>query len=352
MGNDDTRVLDVRDTGFAGGARGDGTTDDTRAIQAALDAAGAAGGGTVVLPPGTYLTGAPDGTGTRVPLQVRSGVRVVIQAGATVRAQVGEWRSHGIFESAGEHDVVVEGAGTIDGQRGAKNNENGQIFGIYLRSVQRFAVRGLRIINMPANTGANPGGLGGDAVVLAYAGTNPMVPCRDGVVEGLHVENVQRSGISPICAERVTIRDNIICNIDGKNPGSGMDLEPDVAGAIIRDITIQGNHVENCQQGIVVNGNGPCDVTVSGNTIRSTRNDAIYVRAPGVTVAGNTVNDWGAGGSGSTTAAWASPSPATRCRGATPTRCSARRSPSRTRPTFPSWATPSARRSWGGSRST
>lgn len=36
------------------GARGDGVTDDTAAIQAAIEAAGAAGGGRVVLPRGTY----------------------------------------------------------------------------------------------------------------------------------------------------------------------------------------------------------------------------------------------------------------------------------------------------------
>ena len=36
------------------GARGDGTTDDTASIQAALDAARTAGGGTVFMPPGTY----------------------------------------------------------------------------------------------------------------------------------------------------------------------------------------------------------------------------------------------------------------------------------------------------------
>jgi hypothetical protein len=44
-------VLDVR----AFGAKGDGVTDDTAAIQSALDAANDAGGGVVYLPPGTYM---------------------------------------------------------------------------------------------------------------------------------------------------------------------------------------------------------------------------------------------------------------------------------------------------------
>ncbi|HEX2081343.1 MAG TPA: right-handed parallel beta-helix repeat-containing protein [Longimicrobium sp.] len=285
-----TLVFDVRHTDFAGGAKGDGTTDDTSAIQAAIDAASGAGGGTVVIVDGTYLTGNPNNTTTRVPIQVKSGVRVVIMPGATVRAQTGNWLSRGVFEAVEQQDVVIEGTGTLDGQRA--NNAGGRIFGVLLKSVQRFAVRGLRIVNMPANTGQNAGGLGGDAVVLAYASQSPAVPCRDGVVEGLYIDNVERSGISPICAERVTIRDNTIRNIDGTNPGSAIDLEPDVAGMTIRDITIQANHVESCEWGIIVNGKGPRDVTVSGNTLRGMRNSAIHVRATDVTVSGNTVHDW------------------------------------------------------------
>jgi parallel beta-helix repeat protein len=38
------------------GTIGDGVSDDTAAIQAAIDATNAAGGGTVLFPPGTYLT--------------------------------------------------------------------------------------------------------------------------------------------------------------------------------------------------------------------------------------------------------------------------------------------------------
>ena len=39
------------------GATGDGQTKDTVALQQALDACAAAGGGTVVVPPGVYRTG-------------------------------------------------------------------------------------------------------------------------------------------------------------------------------------------------------------------------------------------------------------------------------------------------------
>ena len=46
-------VFDVR----AFGARGDGRTKDTAAIQRAVDAAHEAGGGTVEVPAGTYLSG-------------------------------------------------------------------------------------------------------------------------------------------------------------------------------------------------------------------------------------------------------------------------------------------------------
>jgi Pectate lyase superfamily protein len=47
-------AFNVKNTAYAGGAKGDNSTDDTAAIQAALNAANSAGGGRVYLPAGTY----------------------------------------------------------------------------------------------------------------------------------------------------------------------------------------------------------------------------------------------------------------------------------------------------------
>ena len=57
------------------GAKGDGATLDTRAIQAAIDAAAKAGGGTVTLPPGTYLSGS---------IFVKSNTTLDLEKGATL----------------------------------------------------------------------------------------------------------------------------------------------------------------------------------------------------------------------------------------------------------------------------
>jgi polygalacturonase len=59
------------------GAKGDGQTLDTAAIQKALDECGKAGGGTVKFPPGTYLS---------QPVALRSKTTLLLEAGAKLQA--------------------------------------------------------------------------------------------------------------------------------------------------------------------------------------------------------------------------------------------------------------------------
>ncbi len=102
------------------GARGDGTAPDTVALQAAVDACSAAGGGTVLVPAGTYLSG---------PLTLASRVTLHLAAGATLRASErlqdyprdaerwsGESARAGLVTAVGARDVAIVGRGTIDGR--------------------------------------------------------------------------------------------------------------------------------------------------------------------------------------------------------------------------------------------
>jgi polygalacturonase len=91
------------------GAVGDGTTVDTSALQAALDAAKAAGGGTVVVPAGTFLSG---------PIVVGDGTRLELAAGAVLKMlPMGTWPGATPFITAsGAHDIALTGSGTIEGQ--------------------------------------------------------------------------------------------------------------------------------------------------------------------------------------------------------------------------------------------
>lgn len=101
------------------GAKGDGTTDDAPALQRAIDACNADGGGRVLLSRGkTFLSG---------PLQLRSGVELYLDAGTTLLANPDEkvYRKSAFGSNQGEgmlwlwakdaNDIRVCGRGTIDG---------------------------------------------------------------------------------------------------------------------------------------------------------------------------------------------------------------------------------------------
>ncbi len=66
-------VFDVRQYG----ATGDGKTLDTSAVNAAIDAAAAAGGGLVLFPPGTYLC---------FSIRLKSQIHLHLEQGATIQA--------------------------------------------------------------------------------------------------------------------------------------------------------------------------------------------------------------------------------------------------------------------------
>lgn len=121
-GNDlGARVYNIRDFG----AKGDGKTMDTAALQAAIDACTHDGGGTVLVPAGTFQIGATE---------LKSNVTLHIAAGATLLGSADGRQYHAVdaiplhgdttlvdgnwalLFAVHAKNVTIEGPGTINGQ--------------------------------------------------------------------------------------------------------------------------------------------------------------------------------------------------------------------------------------------
>jgi Glycosyl hydrolases family 28 len=104
-----TRSFDVKKFG----ARGDGITLDTKAIQSGIDAANQAGGGVVILPPGIFLSGS---------LLLKSHVELHVVAGATLMGSISfsDYRRihhwYALLLADGQENIAISGTGTIDGR--------------------------------------------------------------------------------------------------------------------------------------------------------------------------------------------------------------------------------------------
>src|SRR5262245_8856306 len=98
-------IFNVRDFG----ATGRKTDDAHAAIQKAVDACAAAGGGTVYLPPGEYTSGT---------IKLKSHVRFHIEAGATLFASMNRatFDKGALFYGEGLENITLEGRGLVDGQ--------------------------------------------------------------------------------------------------------------------------------------------------------------------------------------------------------------------------------------------
>jgi polygalacturonase len=114
----DERSFDVR----VMGAKGDGVSNDTAAIQRAIEACGDAGGGRVLFPPGRYLTSS---------LRLRSDVELHLTEGsrlvgskdldAYLGFESGDWGksrwNRGLIVGEGLKNIAITGRGVIDGNK-------------------------------------------------------------------------------------------------------------------------------------------------------------------------------------------------------------------------------------------
>lgn len=139
------------------GAAGDGAMLDTRALQAAIDACAASGGGTVYFPPGRYLSGT---------LFLKSHITLHLEGGATllgstkledypsavpaVRSYTDNYTERSLIYAANLEHIAFEGHGTIDGQGGEfKGSYKVRPYLLRVIACREVTMRGLTLRNSP-----------------------------------------------------------------------------------------------------------------------------------------------------------------------------------------------------------
>jgi polygalacturonase len=305
------RVMNVNDFG----AVGDGKTLATAALQKTIDACSQAGGGTVRIGPGTFLTG---------PLKLASNLDLDLQKGATLLFSndtkdykiVGTGFEHCI-EASRCHDLAITGQGTIDGQgelwwKNFMLSKNGPSDTqasprrpnmVELRHCTRILIRGVTLTNAPMfhlvpnacrdmlidgvhisapptspNTdGIDPSGqnflitgctidVGDDCIALKPSGaaTAGHVACEDFYITDctfLHGHGLSIGGQTPGGMRHMIVRD---CTFDGTSFGIRMKAGRG-HGGLVEDLTYDNLQMKNVLVSILITSYYP--------TIPELRND-------------------------------------------------------------------------------
>jgi polygalacturonase len=203
------------------GAAGDGQHLDTAAINAAVADCSRAGGGTVYLPPGQYLSGT---------IELRSHVTLELEAGATILGSEnpddypptpsvwGDGREvmAPLIYAADADNITITGRGTIDGQ-GA----------VWWRRVR---------LNDPRKFPPGPQTDEDRAEAAKLARGRPhlirLVRCTDVVIERVNLRNSAEWTVHPMLCDRVRVDGVTISapatnahNTDGINPESCRNVQ-------------------------------------------------------------------------------------------------------------------------------
>lgn len=276
------------------GATGDGVTDDTASIAAAITAAQSLGA-SVFLPPGTYVT-------TNV-LTLPAGVGLYSQSrSARIVTALNSHDGINLGSNCTVRSIVLEGANVerVAGG-GADGIDSSDASNVLIEDceIKKWGSRGIATGAAPINwrIRANYVHENFDEGIFLWRGG------YDNFVEGNHVISNQYNGIDTNCT-RTIIRGNVVRG-NGAAEGVG-----DMDGIMVKGITsydlayviVEGNEVySNFYHGISVNGadSNVQGVIIRGNTVALNGQGGIWVQyqfATGNIIAENQVR--GQGGSG------------------------------------------------------
>ncbi|MDR6225454.1 glycosyl hydrolase family 28-related protein [Desmospora profundinema] len=340
--NRDLKIINVREYGAAG----DGVTDDSAAIQAALDKAREYGGGEVYVPDGSYAIKAPLRIYSYTRLKLSSQV-AIIRAGAFspmiisgignvdeydgvqhVEICGGTWNGNGTqFPSSFTHimfghakDIVIRDTRMLDNY----NSHCIELNAVQNASVIHCLFKGFQGVRF---TEAVQLDLAKSASQFPYYGNYDDTPCDNILITGCTFEDWNRgvgshSATAGVFHTNIRIIGNHFRNLTGQairgyqykhaavigntfenvrmaiemRPGIGVDASPS-GFYVIQGNTITKTTDPSLGHGIWVNGDSGVsihDVIIEGNVVDSTAVNGIYVEyTDRVIIRGNLIREAG-----------------------------------------------------------
>lgn len=231
------------------GAKGDGITDDTAAIQSAINDTYAKGGGTIYIPEGTYLINPV------LSVKLKSNVNLYIADDATLKAQATTNDTYAVVKIGNVSNVKVIG-GNIVGERDIHLGTGGEWgHGISITGSKDIYVADVNVSDC-----------WGDGI---YIGSNSVKNYSTNIyIERFNIDRARRNGISVISGINVTIKDGIISNTNGTAPQCGICLEPNTTTEFLQNILIEDvTAINSVRSGVLFGLKGyvstPNDVTVT-----------------------------------------------------------------------------------------
>jgi len=271
------------------GARGDGRTNDTAAIQRAINALPSTGG-TVYIPAGTYMIDAVKSVRlrSRMHLELSPDAKLVVIANSALKA-------YAVLADK-VSDVEISG-GQIIGDRYRHLRSDGEWgHAIFVRGCKRVTVRDIRVADCFGD---------GISIGAAPVWQAPAIYSEDVVVANVVSTNNRRQALTIGRARYVQVHDSTFANSNGAKPETGIDIEPDEGGVAykitIQNCVVRGNKTYGILaykgsqyvtvRGCTIERNGSCGmVTVGAKATVIGSNTIRYNQATGLFIQDGTVN--------------------------------------------------------------
>ena len=218
------------------GAVGDGVTNDTAAIQSALDDAHKRGFASIRFPSGTYLVTADKADSNfYAALNVHSDQHLIFES-ATLKLASNNYDFYAIINIHNVENVTLSGNLTIIGDRETHAGTTGESgHGIRIVNSKNICVIADVLIQWTW----------GDGVCVGGNGTMDEIS-QNVTLEHIRTYKCSRNGLSIIEADGVTVRDCEFTYTDRTDPQYGIDVEPNLGTAtnvLIENVKMLNNGI-------------------------------------------------------------------------------------------------------------